>query len=182
MDDGMPLDVLAKADKLADKLSVIEKSPAYVNATQAMVQLQKDNFEMIDQSLTMMQAVHKAELQNSDFYVDLLKFLIPLFATATITGVAIDNPGVNSIALSLIGEIGLALSVVFLVPILVQRHKKAKRQNSEYNKLSGAFTKWEKIADLQKQLQSDSDFSPKKVTRLLREITDIADMVDGVKK
>lgn len=171
-------DSIYRLEKITDKLSHIENSQGYINAMQAMGQYQKDNFEMIDRSLTMMQAVHKAELENNGFYVSLVKFLIPIFATALITGASINTSGVNSTALIVAGTVGLISSLLTLVPFLIQRHNKARRQSAEYSKLAEAFTQWQKIADLRKQLESDIEFNPEQVKTLLSEIMEFAETAE----
>lgn len=174
-------ELLDRADELADKLAAIENSQGYTSAMVAMAQFQKDNFEMIDRSLSMMQAVHRAELQNNSFYVDIIKLLTPIFATAAIAGASLDTPGINSLALIIAGGVGLVVSVVILVPLLVQHHKKARRQSAEYTKLSEAFKKWEKVADLRKQLESNPDFNIENAESLFGEIFEFANMTKEVK-
>ena len=178
----MTPEMIEKANKLADKLSAIENSQGYTSAMRAMAQFQKDNFEMIDRALTMMQAVHKAELQNNNFYVDIFKFLIPIFATTAIAGAGVDSPGINSSVLIGVGGVGVLISVISLIPLLIQRHKKAQRQSAEYTKLSKAFTKWEKVADLRKQLESDSDFNTEQAKELFSELMEFADAAEAEKK
>ncbi len=175
-------ETVARLEKVADRFSEIEDSRGYTSAMLAMSQYQKDNFEMIDRSLSMMQAVHRSELQNSDFFMGVLKLLIPVFATATITGAAIDTPGINSLTLIAVGGAGLLAAFIVLVPLLVQRYKQAKRQSAEYAKLSEAFTKWEKVADLRKQLDENQEISLEKAQELFSELADLSDMIDGGKK
>lgn len=183
MNPDISPETMNRLEALGSKLESIEQSPSYINAMLAMLQYQKDNFEMIDRSLTMMQAVHKAELQNSAFYVDIIKFSAPIFATATITGAALDTPGINSSVLIAIGSVGLLTSVIALVPLLIQRHKKAKRQNAEYIKLAEAFDGWKKVAELRKQLETEGDLNPQKTKELFSEIMQLANMDDiGDKK
>ena len=182
MDKSFDLASVERLEKIADKLSVIENSQGYTGAMLAMSQFQKDNFEMIDRGLSMMQAVHKAELQNSDFYMGVLKLLIPIFATATITGATIDTPGINSLALIVVGGAGLLVAFVALVPLFVQRHKKAERQSAEYTKLSEAFTKWEKVADLRRQLDENQEISLEKGQEIFSELADLSNTIDEGKK
>lgn len=169
-------------EKVADQLSAIESSQGYTSAMLAMSQYQKDNFEMIDRSLSMMQAVHKVELQNSDFYMGAVKLLIPIFATATITGSTLNTPNINSFVLIIAGGTGLLVAFVVLIPLLIQRHKKAKRQSSEYTKLSEAFTKWEKVADLRKRLDDDQEISLEKAQKLFAELADLSNTIDRGEK
>lgn len=175
-------EIVERLETVAGQLTSIENSQSYTSAMLAMSQYQKDNFEMIDRSLSMMQAVHKAELQNSGFYMGVLKLLIPIFATATITGAALDTPGINSLALVVVGGSGLLVAFIILVPLLIQRHKKAKRQSTEYAKLSEAFTKWEKIADLRKQLDEKQEIGLEKAQEIFSELADLSNTIDEGKK
>lgn len=153
MDDdvNMSPEALEKIEALAETLQKMELSPEYSLAIQTLMKAQRDNFEMLDRSLAMMQAVHNAESKNSDFYTDLLKFLIPVFATAGIAGATVEIQNLNSSALLWIGLIGLAGSILWLIPLVVMRHRRAKRQGREYEKLAKAFKAWQSIADMQKK-------------------------------
>lgn len=175
-------DVMDRAEQLAEKLEVIEKSGPYVNAMQAMGQYQKDNFEMIDRTLSMMQAVHKVELQNTNFYVDILKFLIPIFATAAIAGATLDAQGVNSVLLVIIGLVGIAGGVLTLAPLLVKRHRKTQEQSKQYAKLAKALENWQKVAKLREQMSVDENFNSKETKKLLEEVMKFADLIDGGEK
>lgn len=175
-------DVLNRAEQLAEKLEVIEKSGPYVNAMQAMGQYQKDNFEMIDRTLSMMQAVHKVELQNTNFYVDILKFLIPIFATAAIAGATLDTQDVNSTLLVVIGAVGIISGVLALLPLLIKRHRKTQEQSKQYAKLAKALENWQKVAKLREQMSVDENFNSKETKKLLEEVMKFADLVDGGEK
>lgn len=157
MDDdvNMSPEALEKIEALAETLQKMELSPDYALATQTLMKAQRDNFEMLDRSLAMMQAVHNAESKNSDFYTDLLKFLIPLFATAVIAGLTVTIQNVNSTVLVWIGGVGLVTSFAFLIPLVIKRHRRAKRQRGEYEKLAEAFKAWQSIADMQKKSMGD---------------------------
>ena len=174
--------VLDRADKLADRLSIIENSQGYTSAMLALSQYQKDNFEMIDRTLSVMQAVHRAELQNTNFYVDILKFLIPIFATAAIAGATLDTKGVNSLLLVIIGLVGIIGGVFVLVPLLLRRHNKTKEQSQQYAQLLRALEKWQKVAKLREQLDMDENFSSKETKKLLEEVMNFADLVEELKK
>lgn len=152
---NMNPETLEKIEAIAKSLEKIELSPEYALATQTLMKAQRDNFEMLDRSLAMMQAVHNAESKNSDFYTDLLKFLIPIFATAVIAGATVEIQNLNSFALLWIGLIGLAGSILWLIPLVVMRHRRAKRQGREYEKLAKAFKAWQSIADMQKKSMGD---------------------------
>lgn len=169
-------DVMDRAEQLAEKLEVIENSGPYVTAMQAMGQYQKDNFEMIDRTLSMMQAVHKVELQNTNFYVDILKFLIPIFATAAIAGATLDTQGVNSTLLVVIGVVGIISGVLALLPLLIKRHSKTQEQSKQYAKLAKALENWQKVAKLREQLSMDENFNSKETKKLLEEVMSFADL------
>lgn len=162
-------EILEKIEALADRFEKLEISPEYALATQTLMSAQRVNFEMLDRSLAMMQAVHNAESKNSDFYTDLLKFLIPIFATAIIAGLTVTIQNINSAVLVRIGVGGLAVSSAFLIPLIVKRHSRAKRQRGEYEKLAEAFNAWQSIADLQKKSMGD-----------INNLDDAKDLVAGV--
>jgi hypothetical protein len=175
-------DVMDRAEHLAEKLEVIEKSGPYVNAMQAMGQFQKDNFEMIDRTLSMMQAVHRVELQNTSFYVDILKFLIPIFATAAIAGATLDTQGINSTLLVTIGLIGIIGGALTLAPLLIKRHKKTKEQSNQYAKLAKALENWQKVAKLREQMSMDDNFNSEEAKRLLEDVMKFANLASEIEK
>lgn len=174
--------ILAKAEDLTKRLEAIELSPVYINAMEKIGQFQKDNFEMIDRALSMMQAVHKVELQNTNFYVDMLKFLIPIFATAAIAGATVDTQGINSLLLEAIGLGGIIGGILTLAPLLVKRHHKTKEQSQQYIKLADALDKWQKVAKLREQLDIDQDFNSHEARLLLDEIMNFAGMIEEAEK
>lgn len=179
--DNISSNTLEKIEALAETLQKIELSPEYALTTQALMKVQRDNFEMLDRSLAMMQAVHGAESKNSDFYTDLLKFLIPIFATAVIAGLTVSIQSVNSSVLVWIGTVGLAVSFAFLVPLIIKRHRRAKRQRGEYEKLAEAFKAWQSAADLQKKSMGDIN-SLDDAKGLATQFADLINTVESFKK
>jgi len=155
--NGLKPEVLEKLETLVNTLQDIQISPEYTLATQALVQAQKDNFEMLDRSLSMIQAIHNAESKNSDFYTELIKYLIPLFTTAAIAGATITVQNINSLVLMIIGIAGVAISFMLLIPLLMSRHRRAIRQRGEYEKLAKVFEAWKSIADMQRK--SNGEYS-----------------------
>lgn len=173
-------EALEKIEALVDRLEKVEVSPEYVLATQTLMKTQRDNFEMLDRSLAMMQAVHSAESKNSDFYTDLLKFLIPIFATAVIAGLTVTIQSVNSSVLVWIGSVGLAVSFAFLVPLIIKRHHRAKRQRGEYQKLAEAFKAWQSVADLHKKSMGDIN-NLDDAKALVAQFTDLVNTAESFK-
>lgn len=173
-------ETLKKIDALADRFEKIKISPEYALATQTLMKAQRDNFEMLDRSLAMMQAVHNAESKNSDFYTDLLKFLIPLFATAVIAGLTVTIQNVNSAVLVWIGGMGLVASFAVLIPLIIKRHRRAKRQRGEYEKLAEAFKAWQSIADLQKKSMGDIN-NLDDAKALVAQFTDLVNTTESFK-
>lgn len=181
MDPNLSPEMLERAEKLSAKLEKIELNPSYIAALQTMTQLQKDNFEMIDRSLAMMQALHTAETKNDDYFLDILKFLIPIFATAAITGASITITGLNSLLLMTIGTIGLVVSVVFLTFLSLKRKKKIDRHQEQYVKLAEAFSKWQKLIEIQKQIASDSGVEVNDMKELFADLVGAAELVENQK-
>ena len=179
-DVNMSPETLEKIDALADRFEKMEISPEYALATQTLMSAQRDNFEMLDRSLAMIQAVHDAESKNSDFYTDLLKFLIPLFATAVIAGLTVTIQNVNSAVLVWIGGAGLVASFAVLIPLIIKRHRRAKRQRGEYEKLAEAFKAWQSIADLQKKSMGDMN-NLDEVKALAAQFADLVNTTESFK-
>lgn len=169
---------IAQLDSLTDKLEKMELNPSYIAAISTMTQLQKDNFEMIDRSLAMMQSIHTVEVKNGDYFLDIIKFLLPIFATAAITGASVDIAGLNSLLLVAVGLVGVGVSLVALVTLSIARKKKVDRQEKEYIKLSEAFSKWQKIANVQRQLASDSGVDIKDMKDLFADLTKAAESME----
>lgn len=180
-DLDMSPETLKKIEALADRLETVGVSPEYSLATQTLMGAQRDNFEMLDRSLAMMQAVHNAESKNSDFYTDLLKFLIPLFATAVIAGLTVTIQNVNSAVLMWIGGMGLVASFAVLIPLIIKRHRRAKRQRGEYEKLAEAFKAWQSVADLQKKSTGDIN-NLDDAKDLVAQFTDLVNIAELFKK
>lgn len=174
-------ETLEKIEALADRFEKMEISPEYALATQTLMSAQRDNFEMLDRSLAMMQAVHNAESKNGDFYTDLLKFLIPIFATAVIAGLTVTVQNVNSAVLVWIGAGGLILSLGVLIPLIVKRHRRAKRQRGEYEKLAEAFKAWQSVAELQKKSMGSID-GLDDAKALAAQFADLVNTADSFKK
>ena len=179
--DNISPETLEKIEALAETLQKMELSPEYALATQTLMKAQRDNFEMLDRSLAMMQAVHNAESKNGDFYTDLLKFLIPLFATAVIAGLTVTIQNVNSAVLVWIGGVGLVASFAVLIPLIIKRHRRAKRQRGEYEKLAEAFRAWQSVADLQKKSMSDIN-NLDDAKDLVAQFTDLVNIAESFKK
>lgn len=180
-DTSMSPEALEKIEALAETLQKMELSPEHALATQTLMKAQRDNFEMLDRSLAMIQAVHDAESKNSDFYTDLLKFLIPIFATAVIAGATVEIQNLNSSALLWIGSIGLAVSVLWLIPLVIMRHRRAKRQGREYEKLAEAFKAWQAVADLQKKSMGDIN-NLNDAKGLVAQFSDLVNTAESFKK
>ena len=168
-------------ESLAAKLDKMELKPSYIAATNTMTRLQKDNFEMIDRSLAMMQSIHAVEVKNGDYFLDIIKFLLPIFATAAIAGASVDIAGLNSLLLVTVGLAGVGISTVALVTLSIARKKEVDRQEKEYVKLSEAFSKWQKIADVQRQLASDSGVDIKDMKDLFADLTKVAEAMEAKK-
>lgn len=179
--DNISPETLEKIEALAETLQKMELSPEYALATQTLMKTQRDNFEMLDRSLAMMQAVHNAESKNGDFYTDLLKFLIPLFATAVIAGLTVTIQNVNSAVLVWIGGTGLVASFAVLIPLIIKRHRRAKRQRGEYEKLAEAFKAWQSVADLQKKSMGDIN-NLDDAKDLVAQFTDLVNIAESFKK
>lgn len=151
--------------KIADN---IHGSAEYAQIMQSALDIQNNMFVMLDRSLTIMQALHTSELKNTELSVDVIKFLLPLFASAVITGATVNLPNINSAALMGIGGVVTIALLLWLIVTLLSRRSLIKKQNKQYAKLSSFVDEMRKVAELQQKTDHASiDESTKAIKKIL---------------
>lgn len=145
--------------ELLDKLLVLEKkleNPELlrfqVESLESSMRMTKDGFDMLDRTLSMTELLHSSETKKIDIFLDIIKYLMPIFATSLITGMAVNATNIKSQLLVWIGFIGfIALSVVLTI-LFIRRKKILEQQTKNYEKLNEVYSDWRKLSDLQKNI------------------------------
>lgn len=164
MDDINP----GTLQQLKKVVGSINSSAEYAQLTQSVIESQGSMLSILDRSLTIMQALHAAELKSSEIAVDVIKFLLPIFASAVIAGATVSLPNINSAMLVVIGTIGIVALVNWLIVTLLKRRSLVKKQNEQYAKLSGVMDEIRKLAELQQKIdRAPIDESIEAVKQLL---------------
>lgn len=134
-------EMLESADTMANYSELMK------NATASL----KDMFDMIDRSLVMSKSLHDTQLQGIDKWVDVCKFLLPIFATFVAAGLTISTPGFNGTVAVIVGGAGF---ISFLTLLFVQMAKSKSvlaQQEADLVKLNQVFTQYREMNDLHMQ-------------------------------
>ncbi|MBH1956946.1 hypothetical protein I8H84_05205 [Candidatus Saccharibacteria bacterium] len=111
----------------------------------------KDMFDMMDRSLVMSKSLHDMQLQGIDKWVDVCKFLLPIFATFATAGLAISTPGFNGTVAVIVGGAGFISFLTLLFAQMAKRKSVLAQQEVDLVKLNQVFTQYRELNDLHMQ-------------------------------
>ena len=127
----------------------------YAEIMERAMNMMRDHFDMTERSLTMVQKFHAMQLQGIDQWVDLCKFLLPLFATFAAAGLTITAPTFNSQIASIIGLVGFVVFFAGLFELSRKRQKLLGKQERDIEKLHKAFQDGQEIVNILKAQAQD---------------------------
>lgn len=111
----------------------------------------KDMFDMMDRSLVMSKSLHDMQLQGIDKWVDVCKFLLPIFATFAAAGLAISTPGFNGTVAVIVGGAGFISFLTLLFAQMAKRKSVLAQQEANLVRLNQIFTQYREMNDLHMQ-------------------------------
>jgi len=152
MDNKISPEMAERMEKLVEKLDNPEVLRLQVESLESAMRMTKDNFDMLDRTLSITESLHASETKKIDIFLDVIKYLLPIFATALIAGMTVDIPNINPLLLTVIGIIGFIILIIALFMLLSQRNKISDRHIEQHNQLNKVFSDWQKIAELQKKV------------------------------
>lgn len=128
---------------------------AYAQIMERATSMMRDNFEAIERALRMVQSLHKKQLQTIDHWVDVCKFLLPLFATATVAGLTITTQSFNSQIATIVGAVGFLVFFAGLFELSQNRGKLLKKQENDLEKLNQTFQQGQELVNILKAQAQD---------------------------
>lgn len=111
----------------------------------------KDIFDMMSRSLVMSKSLHDMQLQGIDKWVDVCKFLLPIFATFATAGLAISTPGFNGTVAVIVGGAGFISFLTLLFVQMAKRKSVLAQQEADLVRLNQIFTQYREMNDLHMQ-------------------------------
>lgn len=145
-------ELIERAEKIADKFDNPEILRFQIESLESSMRMTKDGFDMLDRILSMTETLHSSETKKIDIFLDIIKYLMPIFTTSLITGMAVNTINVRSQLLIWIGLIGFIFLAIALVVLFIQRKKIIGQQTKNFEKLNEVYADWKKISDLQKNI------------------------------
>lgn len=144
----------------------------YAEIMERAMNMMRDHFDMTERSLTMVQKLHAMQLQGIDQWVNLCKFLLPLFATIATAGLTITSPTFNSQIATAIGLIGFVVFFAGLFELSRKRQKILAKQEKDIEKLHKAFQDGQELVDILKvQAQNErGEMTDEKVQDMMKRI------------
>ena len=143
---------ISRLEKIAKKLENPEVLRLQIESLKSSMRMTKDGFDMLDRTISMTELLHSSEMKRVDIFLDVVKYLMPIFATSLITGMSINIINIKSSLLIYIGLIGLGALVVFMLILLSKRKKIINQQSKNYKKLNEIYSDWKKLSELQKKI------------------------------
>ncbi len=127
----------------------------YAQLMESAMRMTRDNFDMAERGLRVVQSLHDKQLQGIDQWVDACKVMLPLFATAAVAGLTITIQNFNSQIAFVCGAIGFLVFFAGLLWLTRQRHKLLNKQEQDIEKLNVAFQQGRELANIVKNQAQD---------------------------
>lgn len=147
----------------------------YAQLMESAMRMTRDNFDMAERGLRVVQSLHNKQLQGIDQWVDVCKVMLPLFATATVAGLTITIQNFNSQIAVMCGAIGFLVFFAGLLWLTRQRHKLLNKQEQDIEKLNVAFQQGQELVNIIKaQAQDERDeMTDEKMREQLEKVLEI---------
>lgn len=127
----------------------------YAQMIKDAMEAMRENFEAIESALRMTQTLHEKQLQGIDHWIDMCKFLVPIFAVITTAGLTLDVATFNSQIATIVGSIGF---LVFFAGLFEQSKKRQillAKQEKDIEKLHKSFQDGQELANILKAQAQD---------------------------
>ena len=117
----------------------------------------RENFDAIESALRMAQTLHEKQLQGIDHWIDMCKFLIPIFVTAAVAGLTIDSQDIpfRSELAAVVGSIGFSVFFSGLFWLSHKRQKLLTQQDKDLKKLNKVFQDGQEMVNILKSQAHD---------------------------
>ena len=110
----------------------------------------RENFDAIESALRMTQTLHEKQLQGIDHWIDMCKFLLPVFAVTATAGLTIDTATFSSQIATVVGSIGFLVFFAGLFERSKKRQILLAEQEKDIEKLHKAFQDGQELANILK--------------------------------
>lgn len=152
MGQDLTPEMIDKLGKLAEKFSNPEVLRLEIESLESAMHMTKDGFDMLDRTISITELLHASETKKIDIFIDVVKYLSPIFATALITGMTVNIPNIKTDILTWIGSFGFIAMMVLLLILLSKRNRITDKQTGNYDQLNKVFSDWQKMAEVQKKI------------------------------
>lgn len=148
----------------------------YAQLMESAMRMTRDNFDMAERGLRVVQSLHNKQLQGIDQWVDVCKYLLPIFVTVASAGLAIKDVTFfkNDIA-SMVGVIGSVVALILLLSLTIYRSIKLRKQEQDIDKLNVAFQQGQELSNIVKTQAQDErgEMTDEKMREQLERVLEI---------
>lgn len=147
----------------------------YAQTMESAMSMMRDQFDMTERALKMVQSLHAKQLQGMDQWVDVCKFLATLFVAIGTAGLTISTPNFNSQVAAIIGLIGFLVFFAGLFELSRKRQNLLKVQEKDLEKLHQSFQQGQELVNILKTQAQDErgELTDDKLREQLERVLDI---------
>lgn len=127
----------------------------YAQIMERAMSMMRDHFDMTERALKVVQSLHAKQLQGINHWIDLCKFLLPMFVAIATAGLTITVPSFDGQVAVIIGMIGF---VVFFAGLFEQSRKRQQllvKQEQDIEKLNKTFQDGQELMNILKTQAQD---------------------------
>lgn len=128
----------------------------YAQMIKGAMEALRENFDAIESALRMTQTLHDKQLQGIDHWIDMCKFLLPLFVAIGTAGLTIETSNFNGQIAAIIGSIGFLVFFAGLFELSQRRQKLLNKQEEDIKKLHKTFEQGQEIVNILKAQANDT--------------------------
>lgn len=123
----------------------------YAQLMESAMNMMRDHFDMTERALKMVQSLHTKQLQGIDHWIDMCKFLLPLFVAIATAGLTLDNISTfNSQIATTIGSVGFLVFFAGLFELSKERQNLLAKQETDVEKLHETFQDGQELVNILK--------------------------------
>ena len=115
----------------------------------------RENFDAAESALRMTQTLHEKQLQGIDHWIDMCKFLLPVFAVTATAGLTIDTATFSSQIATVVGSIGFLVFFAGLFEYSKKRQILLAKQEKDIEKLHKLFQDGQEMVSILKAQAQD---------------------------
>ncbi|MGB3946173.1 MAG: hypothetical protein WBK76_05050 [Candidatus Saccharimonadales bacterium] len=128
----------------------------YAQMMESAMNMMRDHFDMTERALKMVQSLHEKQLQGIDHWIDMCKFLLPLFVAIATAGLTLDNIATfNSQIATIIGSVGFLVFFAGLFKLSQKRQKLLSKQEKNIENLHKTFQEGQELVNILKAQAQD---------------------------